>query len=859
METAMYSSFQEFVLNAPAVFLSYVSSSYGQFLWSALLLEPQPVLTPNSPQQQQQQHLSNEGASDLSPASSGQEDPALLSASLPQRRPSASWRKAIFQRVVTAQQSEDIAENDGGEGGVPSGSKPTNVRDMWRKAFLETLLLIRMEKENHSVRARQEEGGVIPSRKLEYQELTPCLKEITSVWEDMLSNIQEVVAPEEDEEREEEEGREDTTEREQQREDEEKEEDGEELLEGETITPRVQMAPVSHETLLEYVKKGVPRSLRGQIWLFLMQQRQLSGVSGDDDDDAGVVDDDDSAKRTGGVERDVAAAGRARCGNVDYEVLLKQLTTHQHAILIDLGRTFPSHPYFSKSLGAGQLELFNLLKAYSLLDTEVGYCQGLSFIVGMLLMHMEEISAFHVLKYMMYDLRLRRQFKPNMTALQMKLYQLTRLLHDHCRDVYDHFESHDISPTLYAAPWFLTLFASQFPLGFVARVFDMIFVQGIDVLFKVALMLLVNHRALILQCNSFESVVDFLKTTLPEMVQVQMERVISQAFELDITRDLQAYEIEYHVIGEELAALESSQPQHHHHHHHHQHHNHLQANNRNNPLHPNHPHHPLHHGSARMHPPLSAMERPSRFLNRRRSSIDFELMYRMEHQNRALKLQNSELVEKLQHAQSQQRTSELAIHANKIEQDKLKSHIRTLEIERAALLTTVATMKRLLPHDALARLNLNLNLSHLPAGLVEGKISPSTGSFLQGLGINSPTGADFDAAVPDNQTEQTPACVAPQKSSPGADDTFSRSSPEAFDASDSSSIVAKGVHASPSPQVHQRKVKKEIADPGIKVERDETGDSESPSPLTVTTDKPSLSSSSNLGGALSDSASAGPL
>ncbi|RUS80348.1 hypothetical protein EGW08_011887, partial [Elysia chlorotica] len=132
---------------------------------------------------------------------------------------------------------------------------------------------------------------------------------------------------------------------------------------------------------------------------------------------------------------------------------------------------FPSHPYFSKSLGAGQLELFNLLKAYSLLDTEVGYCQGLSFIVGMLLMHMEEISAFHVLKYMMYDLGLRRQFKPNMTALQMKLYQLTRLIHDHCREVYDHFEKHDISPTLYAAPWFLTLFASQFPLGFVARVF----------------------------------------------------------------------------------------------------------------------------------------------------------------------------------------------------------------------------------------------------------------------------------------------------------------------------------------------------------------------------------------------------
>jgi len=51
------------------------------------------------------------------------------------------------------------------------------------------------------------------------------------------------------------------------------------------------------------------------------------------------------------------------------------------------GRTFPSHPYFSTQLGPGQLSLFNLLKAYSLLDEEVGYCQGLSFIAGILLMH----------------------------------------------------------------------------------------------------------------------------------------------------------------------------------------------------------------------------------------------------------------------------------------------------------------------------------------------------------------------------------------------------------------------------------------------------------------------------------------
>jgi hypothetical protein len=55
--------------------------------------------------------------------------------------------------------------------------------------------------------------------------------------------------------------------------------------------------------------------------------------------------------------------------------------------------------------------------------------------------------------------------------LQIQMYQLSRLLHDFHKDLYDHFEMNEIAPTLYAAPWFLTIFASQFPIGFVARVF----------------------------------------------------------------------------------------------------------------------------------------------------------------------------------------------------------------------------------------------------------------------------------------------------------------------------------------------------------------------------------------------------
>lgn len=45
--------------------------------------------------------------------------------------------------------------------------------------------------------------------------------------------------------------------------------------------------------------------------------------------------------------------------------------------------------------------LFNVMKAYSLHDREVGYCQGSAFIVGLLLMQMPEEEAFAVLVKLM--------------------------------------------------------------------------------------------------------------------------------------------------------------------------------------------------------------------------------------------------------------------------------------------------------------------------------------------------------------------------------------------------------------------------------------------------------------------------
>lgn len=71
---------------------------------------------------------------------------------------------------------------------------------------------------------------------------------------------------------------------------------------------------------------------------------------------------------------------------------------------------------------------------------------------------------------------------------------------------------------------------------------------------------------------------------------------------------------------------------------------------------------------------------------------------------RRLRQQNLELVEKVQRGHSHQHTLQLAVHEHRINEDKLKSRIQALELERSALLATVSTLKSLLPEKELEKL-----------------------------------------------------------------------------------------------------------------------------------------------------------
>ena len=177
--------------------------------------------------------------------------------------------------------------------------------------------------------------------------------------------------------------------------------------------------------------------------------------------------------------------------SAEYVRLIKQRSGDEEQILKDLHRTLPEHDAFRDRAGPGQGSLFNVVKCYSLYDKEVGYCQGLANVAATLLLAtgMDEEVSFAVLVRLMESApyELKGQYSLGMTALQLRLWQFERLLQLHLPCFSAALSDVGVVPTTYASEWFLTLFAYNWPMQWVARIWDVILTYGSVAIFAVAL------------------------------------------------------------------------------------------------------------------------------------------------------------------------------------------------------------------------------------------------------------------------------------------------------------------------------------------------------------------------------------
>ncbi|XP_063481546.1 ecotropic viral integration site 5 protein homolog isoform X3 [Symphalangus syndactylus] len=231
-----------------------------------------------------------------------------------------------------------------------------------------------------------------------------------------------------------------------------------------------------------------------------------------------------------------------------YSELLKMTSPCEKLIRRDIARTYPEHNFFKEKDSLGQEVLFNVMKAYSLVDREVGYCQGSAFIVGLLLMQMPEEEAFCVFVKLMQDYRLRELFKPSMAELGLCMYQFECMIQEHLPELFIHFQSQSFHTSMYASSWFLTIFLTTFPLPIATRIFDIFMSEGLEIVFRVGLALLQMNQAELMQLD-MEGMLQHFQKVIPHQFDGVPDKLIQAAYQVKYnSKKMKKLEKEYTTI-----------------------------------------------------------------------------------------------------------------------------------------------------------------------------------------------------------------------------------------------------------------------------------------------------------------------
>ena len=116
------------------------------------------------------------------------------------------------------------------------------------------------------------------------------------------------------------------------------------------------------------------------------------------------------------------------------------------------------------------LVLIMLERNSSIYDEEVGYCQGMNFIVATLLNQMPEETTFAVFVCFMFRYDLRSLYTSDFEGLSRNLFFTEKLIKSGSEKLKRHLVENHVEPGMYAHQWFLSWFCCRFPLSFSSRV-----------------------------------------------------------------------------------------------------------------------------------------------------------------------------------------------------------------------------------------------------------------------------------------------------------------------------------------------------------------------------------------------------
>ncbi|XP_059233469.1 growth hormone-regulated TBC protein 1 isoform X2 [Mustela nigripes] len=250
-------------------------------------------------------------------------------------------------------------------------------------------------------------------------------------------------------------------------------------------------------TVKRYIRKGIPLEHRARIWM------GVSGAQAQMDQNPGYYQ-------------------RLLQGEHDDRL--------EEAIRTDMNRTFPDNVKFRKSADPClQKTLYNVLLAYGRHNQGVGYCQGMNFVAGyLILVTQSEEEAFWLLDALVGRIlpavggqgrsawvsslvRAADYYSPAMLGLKTDQEVLGELVRTKLPAVAALMDGHGVLWPLVVSRWFICLFVDILPVETVLRIWDCLFNEGSKIIFRVALTLIKQHQAFILEGTSVVDICERFK------------------------------------------------------------------------------------------------------------------------------------------------------------------------------------------------------------------------------------------------------------------------------------------------------------------------------------------------------------
>lgn len=223
--------------------------------------------------------------------------------------------------------------------------------------------------------------------------------------------------------------------------------------------------------LKRYVRKGIPKELRGDIWM------EICG-----------------------------AADQMRARPFWFAELREQELKDEdmkQQIAKDLHRTFPDNENFlceydektdsRVNIKDKIIDMQQVLEAFCIAHPDNGYCQGLNFLCGMLLIVTQcQEKSFWLLTVLTQEI-LPNYYSESMFEMRVDQQVIDGLVQHKMPTLHKRLAETDVSIPLLSTKWFICLFADNLPTETVLRIWDSLFYEGSKIIFRVAVAIFKRH------------------------------------------------------------------------------------------------------------------------------------------------------------------------------------------------------------------------------------------------------------------------------------------------------------------------------------------------------------------------------